>query len=62
MVLSVGNFSYREGRITYSLAGGGSGVISTDEIDWSATTRVNSERGVRLTLRSGHQTVGAPGL
>ena len=62
MVLSVGNFSYREGRINYSLAGGGSGVISTDEIDWSATTHLNSERGVRLTLRSGHQNLGAPGL
>jgi hypothetical protein len=62
MVLSVGNFSYRDGRITYSLASGGSGVISTDEIDWSTTTRVNSQRGVRLTLRSGHQNPGTPGL
>src|SRR5258706_1779957 len=28
MVLSVGNFRYREGRITYSLAGGGNGVTA----------------------------------
>lgn len=62
MALSVGNFSYRDGRITYTLAGGGSGVISTDEVDWSATTRVNSQRGVRVTLRSGHQIQGAPGM
>jgi len=62
MVLSVGNFMYRDSRITYTLAGGGSGVISTDEIDWSATTRVNAERGVRMTLRSGRQNLGAPGL
>jgi hypothetical protein len=62
MVLPVGNFSYRDGRITYSLASGGSGVISTDEIDWSTTTRVNSQRGVRVTLRSGHQIQGAPGM
>ena len=62
MILPLSNFTYREGRITYTLAGGGSGVISTDEIDWSTTTRVNSERGVRVTLRSGHQNLGAPGM
>ncbi|MFY9561945.1 MAG: hypothetical protein WAQ52_17055 [Terriglobales bacterium] len=62
MVLEVGNFTYREGRITYTLASGGNGVISTDEVDWSTTTRVNSEHGVRVTLRSGHQYQGAPGL
>lgn len=62
MALSVGNFSYRDGRISYTLASGGSGVISTDEVDWSATTRVNSQRGVRVTLRSGHQIQGAPGM
>jgi hypothetical protein len=62
MALSVGNFTYRDGRITYTLASGGSGVISTDEVDWSATTRVNSQRGVRVTLRSGHQIQGAPGM
>ena len=62
MVLPVGNFTYRDGRITYTLASGGSGVISTDEVDWSTTTRVNSERGVRVTLRSGHQNQGAPGM
>jgi hypothetical protein len=62
MVLAVGNFTYRDGRIAYTLASGGSGVISTDEVDWSTTTRVNSQRGVRVTLRSGHQIQGAPGL
>jgi hypothetical protein len=62
MALSVGNFTYRDGRITYTLAGGGSGVISTDEVDWSTTTRVNSQRGVRVTLRSGHPIQGAPGM
>jgi hypothetical protein len=62
MALSVANFIYRDGRITYNLAGGGNGVISTDEIDWTTTTRVNAERGVRVTLRSGRQNVGAPGM
>jgi hypothetical protein len=62
MALSVGNFTYRDGRITYTLASGGSGVVSTDEVDWSTTTRVNSQRGLRVTLRSGHQIQGAPGM
>lgn len=59
MVLPLGNFTYREGRISYSLAGGGNGVIGTDEIDWSTTTRMNAERGVRVTLRGGHTNQGA---
>jgi hypothetical protein len=54
MVLEVGNYTYQSGRINYELASGGTGVISTDEVDWSATTRVNSQRGVRVTLRGGH--------
>lgn len=61
-VLSVGNYSYQDGRITYTLASGGGGVISTDEIDWSTTTRVNSGRGVRVTLHGGHPNQGASGL
>jgi hypothetical protein len=62
MVLSVGNYTYQDGRITYTLASGGGGVISTDEIDWSTTTRVNSGRGVRVTLRGGHPNAGASGM
>jgi hypothetical protein len=54
MVLAVGNYTYQEGRISYELASGGSGVISTDEVDWTTTTRINSQRGVRVTLRGGH--------
>jgi hypothetical protein len=62
MVLAVGNYTYQEGRISYELASGGSGVISTDEVDWSTTTRVNMQRGVRVTLRSGHPNGGAAGF
>ncbi len=54
MVLEVGNYTYQDGRISYELASGGSGVISTDEVDWTTTTRMNSQRGVRTMLRSGH--------
>ncbi len=62
MVLTVGNYTYQEGRINYELASGGSGVISTDEVDWTTTTRVNSQRGVRVTLRGGHPSAGMTGL
>ena len=62
MVLAVGNYIYQDGRISYELAGGGNGVISTDEVDWSTTTRVNSQRGVRVTLRGGHPGAGETGF
>jgi hypothetical protein len=52
-ILSVSGYGYQNSRITYSLIGGGSGVIGTDEVDWAATTRINAQRGVRVTLRSG---------
>jgi hypothetical protein len=58
MVLEVGNYTYQEGRISYELASGGNGVISTDEVDWSATTRINNQHGVRVTLRGGHPNAG----
>jgi len=54
MVLEVGNYTYQDGRISYELASGGSGVISIDEVDWTTTTRINSQRGVRTMLRGGH--------
>ncbi len=59
MVLEVGNYTYQDGRISYELASGGSGVISTDEVDWSTTTRINSQRGVRTMLRGGHPSATA---
>jgi hypothetical protein len=62
MVLQVGNYTYQEGRISYELASGGSGLISTDEVDWTTTTRVNSQRGVRVTLRGGHPSAGVTGF
>jgi hypothetical protein len=62
MVLEVGNYTYQEGRISYELASGGNGVINTDEVDWSTTTRVNSQRGVRVTLRGGHPSAAITGF
>jgi hypothetical protein len=62
-VLAVGDYSYQDGRISYSLASGGSGVISAEQIDWATTTRVNTQRGVRLSLHGGHPTQqGTPGM
>ena len=61
-VLSIGNYTYRDGRITYTLASGGGGVIGSDEINWSSTTQLNSARGIRVTLRSGRANSAAPGL
>src|SRR5580765_7433965 len=61
-VLSVSGYGYSDSRITYSLVGGGNGVISTDDVDWSTTTKLNTQRGVRLTLHTGHQSQGTPGL
>jgi hypothetical protein len=62
MALEVGNYTYQDGRISYELASGGSGVISTDEVDWTTTTRVNSQRGVRVTLHGGHPSAGVTGF
>ncbi len=62
MALAVGNYSYQDGRITYELASGGSGVISTDEVDWTTTTQVNMQRGVRVLLPGGHSGSGAAGF
>lgn len=58
MVLAVGNYTYQDSRISYELASGGSGVISTDEVDWTTTTQLNGQRGVRVMLRPGHQAGG----
>ena len=62
MILSVGNYSYQDGRISYELASGGNGVIAANEVDWSTTTRVNNKRGIRVSLPTGHQTASPSGF
>ncbi len=61
-MLSVSGYGYTDSRITYSLVGGGSGVISTNDVDWTTTTRLNEQRGVRLTLHNSHANAGTPGF
>ena len=62
MVLAVGNYTYQQGRISYELASGGYGVVGTDEVDWTTTTQVNLQRGVRVTLHGGHPQNSAAGF
>ena len=61
-VLSVSAYGYQDNRISYSLIGGGSGVIASNDVDWDATTRLNSQRGVRMTLHNSHATTGTAGF
>lgn len=61
-VLSVSGYGYSESLISYTLVGGGNGVISTEDIDWTTTTKLNNGRGIRLTLHSGHVAQGTPGF
>jgi hypothetical protein len=52
-VLSLRDYSYHNGRIAYALADGRRSVIESNQVDWVTTTRVNAQRGVRLSLHSG---------
>ena len=61
-VLAVGNYQYADGRITYTLAGGGGGVLNADDVDWSTTTQVNNQHGVHMTLHGGHVNPEAAGF
>jgi hypothetical protein len=61
-ILSVSGYGYQADRITYSLIGGGSGVISTNDIDWNSTTQLNAQRGLRVTLHNAHASAGTAGF
>ena len=51
-VLSLHDYSYHNGRITY-FEDGRSNSIESNEVDWASTTHLNEQRGVRLSLHSG---------
>jgi hypothetical protein len=61
-VLSVSGYGYQDDRITYTLIGGGTGVISADEVDWNTTTQLNAQRGLRVTLHNSHANAGSAGF
>lgn len=51
--VTLGDYSYKDGQISYTLASGEQGVIGWEQVDWAATMRLNVQRGVRLSLHSG---------
>jgi len=59
-LLALTDYTFEDGRITCTLVGGGGGVIRSDEVDWSATVRLNAQRGLRIILRSGRTNSVAP--
>ena len=59
-LLALTDYTFEDGRITYTLVGGGGGVIRSGEVDWSATVRLNAQRGLRIILRSGRTNSVAP--
>lgn len=61
-VLAVSGYGYQDNRLTYRLVSGGGGVVSTNEIDWPTTTRVNAKRGIRLSLHAGLVNPATPGM
>lgn len=61
-VLSVSAYGYQDNRISYTLMSGGTGVISSDDVNWDATTRINNQRGVRLSLHAGDVSSGTSGM
>jgi hypothetical protein len=61
-VLAVTGYGYQDNRISYSLVGGGTGVISASDVDWATTTRANEKRGVRLSLHAAHTSPETPGF
>src|SRR5258708_3582987 len=41
-VLAVGNYQYQDGRITYTLAGGGGGGLRSGGVDWNLTPQLTN--------------------
>lgn len=50
-VYAARDYSAADGTLDYTLASGHSGSFALSSVDWDTTTRLNSERGVRVTLR-----------
>jgi hypothetical protein len=61
-LLAVSGYAYRNDRIAYALASGGTGMITNDAVDWPATLRLNEQRGVRVTLREVPGAQPGPGF
>jgi hypothetical protein len=59
-ILSLSDYSFQGGLVTYTLAGGGDGVINSDAVDWTTTIAVNARRGERLVLRNRRTNTAPP--
>jgi hypothetical protein len=51
-VYAVTDYSVDNGSLSYTLSNGENGSMSLQDIDWEATTKLNSERNVQVTLRN----------
>ena len=52
-VYAVADYWIDNNSLSYVLANGGNGALDLQDMDWGSTTQLNSERSVRVTLRSG---------
>jgi hypothetical protein len=55
-LLAVSSYAFLNNHLSYVLASGDRGVISSDKVDWPATIRLNAKRGVRVTLHAAPAT------
>ena len=51
-VLAVSSYQRDHDALSYVLTSGTQGTLDLRDVDWAATTRLNQERGVRVTLRN----------
>jgi hypothetical protein len=51
-VYAVTDYWVDNGSLAYVLSKGGQGAVSLQDIDWESTTKLNSERNVKITLKS----------
>ena len=52
-VYAVSDYWIDNNSLSYVLANGSAGAVALGDMDWGSTTQLNSERGVRVILRSG---------
>ncbi len=51
-VYAVTDYSVDNGSLSYTLPSGSNGTIPLQDINWESTTKLNSERNVKVTLKS----------
>ncbi len=51
-VYAVTDYSADNGSLSYTLPSGSNGTIPLQDINWESTTKLNSERNVKVTLKS----------